>query len=129
MIGADDSTIIFPNCGLSLGDVKVAAKKAKNIRDGARLLGVSERHFYLKTKELNLGELFKNEKRGRERKVTKEQIIELAQEGYIRRDVAFLLEIKPSYLKDLIKLWNLESSFSVKHGKAAWVARRGYIGG
>ena len=173
-----DNIILFPRCGLSLGDLRRTAKEQKTKTDTARRLGVSVSQldrildkyelqdlfnrrpgemflgltateilraarecnnateaakalgrspdtFRKNVKLFGLGGYFKS-KKIRKRKVTRRQIIQLARQGYTRRDTAFLLDISPAYLKDLIALWDISHEFAVSKGKAAWVTRRGY---
>ena len=119
----DDNTLIFPRCGLTYGDVKEVAQRSGSMRHGAKLLGVSDKAMYSKSNII--GGLFTH-KKNRSRKVSKVDIVELARQGYIRKDVAYMLEISNAYLKDLIKLWKIEDEFKVTHGNAAWVNRKGY---
>jgi hypothetical protein len=121
----DRSEVLFPYCGITLSDVLSVAAKADNKRHAAKLLGVSERQFCSVIKDRQLGHLF-SLKKPRKIKVSPEDIIELAQQGFIRRDVAFMLGVSPAYLKKLILKWKLQDAFTVRHGYASWVCRRGY---
>lgn len=57
--------------------------------------------------------------------VTREQVIEVAQEGYSQRDAAFLLGISYDYLKSLVRRWNLRQYFPA-HGQCVQNGHLGY---
>lgn len=117
--------LLFPRCGITLQHVQEIAKVAKNKREAARKLGISERQFYSVIAKHNLGYLFSRFK-SRKICVTKEEIIDMAQQGYTRRDTAYLLGISVDYLKRLIHRWQLADTFIITKGKASWITRRGY---
>lgn len=60
------------------------------------------------------------------RRVTRDQIVELANQGFIRVDVADMLEISPTYLKKLIQEWGLADEFTVRGGASVTVTLKGY---
>lgn len=117
--------MIFPVAGLSLEDIEKVAAIAPNKRAAAKKLGMGERQFYSVIKQKGLSYLF-DLRKPRSRCVSKEDIESAAAEGYTRKDAAFILGISEWYLKDLIHLWKLQDAFTVRKGKASWVARRGY---
>jgi hypothetical protein len=121
----DDSYLIFPRCGLTVGDVKEAAVKAKSNRHGADMLGVNPAYMHVVCKRHGLLHLFDNKKR-RKRKVSKDQIVELANQGYIRCDVATMLDISTGYLNCLIWKWGLSAEFVNSGGKARKIKKEGY---
>jgi transposase len=112
-------------CGLTYMQIVDIAIECPNKRAAAKRLGVSERQFYAVIKRRGMGHWFRCEK-PRPRCISREDIVELAGQGFIRADVADLLGISEGYLKDLVHEWNLQDAFTVRRGKAAWVARRGY---
>jgi len=121
----DDNTLIFPRCGLTYGDIKNVAQRANSIHHASKLLGVGKTHMYLTCQKYNLTDLFKHERK-RQRKVTKEQVIELANEGYVREDVAAMLEISTGYLNWLIWHWKLSKEFKNRGGLAMKIKKEGY---
>lgn len=119
--------LLFPRCGITMQHVKDIAEIANNKRDAARRLGICERQFYAVIAKHRLGYLFAS-KHPRPRRVSADDIIELARQGFTRRDTAYLLKISDDYLKVLIRKWKLAGEFTVNKGKAAWTTRRGYVG-
>lgn len=117
------NTLLFPRAGITRADLEHA--RGMNQRQAAKRIGISERHFSQVVKDEGLQDMFPHI-HNRSRKVTREEIAELAGQGFIRRDVAYMLGISPTYLKDLIAKWNLADEFTVSKGRAAWVARNGY---
>ena len=117
--------ILFPICGISYGDIVDIAGKAHNMRDAAKRLGICESQFYKVMNSLDMASMFQN-KRLRQSRVTREEIIELAEQGYTRKDTAFLLGIKYSYLKTLISRWELSKHFKLAKGQTIFIEKYGY---
>lgn len=123
--------LAMPYAGLTFADVSLAALNTHgNRRRTAKRLGVSIRALDACIERHNLGRWFVagrgKGKRPRARCVTVEQIIEVAQEGYHRRDVAEILGISYAYLKDIIEECNLQGHF-ISAAQAKRIARRGYV--
>ena len=123
--------LLMPAAGLSFADVSKAALECGGNRvRTAKRLGVGIRSLAYAIRRENLDHWFNqghgSGKKSRATCVSREQIVELAQEGYIRRDAAFLLGISPAYLKDLVAKWGLADDFTVRKGHAAVVSRLGY---
>jgi len=114
---------LLPRCGVTDDQVQEAISSTPNLRAAAKRLGVDENHLRRVAAQHGIKG---NARRPRRRCVTEEDIVTLAQEGFTRPDVAFLLGISPAYLKDLISLWGLLSAFTRTKGKAAVVTAKGY---
>lgn len=110
-------------CGVSY--LQIVACAGMNQRAAAERLGVNEGYFRKTVKRLGLRHWF-TDIRPRPRCISREDIVQVASEGYTRRDAAYLLGISPRYLADLVQEWQLADSFRVTKGKASWVTRRGY---
>ncbi len=111
--------------GITAADLLRAASRSPNMRSAAKEFGLSESTFTKKVKQIGATDYFKRQK-VRKRKVSKRAIVQLAKQGFLRSDVAYMLGISSAYLKDLIKLWNLPEEFTLKKGKAAYIAKVGY---
>jgi len=111
--------------GVSAADILRTSRRAANMSEAAKMLGVSASHFVRRMNAIGATHYFQN-RRPRKRKVSKRAIVSLARQGYTRRDTAYLLGISPAYLKDLIRFWGLADEFTVSKGRAAWVTQRGY---
>lgn len=117
-----ETRTIFPACGITYADcISVAGV---NKREAAKKLGVAEDHFGRTVKRLGMDHWFPDV-RPRPRCVTKEDIIEVAQEGWTRRDSAAILGISYGYLKDLIEMWKLQPYF-ISTSEALSKAQKGY---
>lgn len=114
---------LLPRCGVTDDQVQEAITSMPNLRAAAKRLGVDENHLRRVAAQHGIKS---NARRPRRRCVTEEDIVKLAQEGFTRPDVAFLLGISPAYLKDLISLWGLQAAFVRAKGKAAAVTAKGY---
>ena len=112
-------------CGVTYLQIVDAAIASPNMRAAAERLGVSYDHLRRIVKRRGMGHWFRIEK-PRPRCVSREDVAGLARQGFIRADVADMLGISEGYLKDLVREWNLYDEFTVRKGRASWVARRGY---
>ena len=121
------SRVIFPMCGLTYADMVDAACTTPNMRACAKRLGVSERQLYEVAKRLGASHWF-GKLKPRPSKVNIEEVVDLAQQGFIRADVAHMIGIHPSHLDEIVQKNGLAEKFTVRKGKAAWVARTGYVG-
>lgn len=110
-------------CGLTYLDIVGCA--GMNQRQAAKRLGVSHEHFNRVCRSTGIGHWFPHTKR-RLACVSREQIAEIARDGYTRKDAAYLLGISTSYLNDLIYRWSLQAEFVVSGPRAAMVNLRGY---
>lgn len=128
----DDSRLMMPICGLSFQQIYTVAQECQgNKTRTAKRLGVDRHALKMAIDRHSVNHWFVAGRgkapRPRSICVDRNQISELAGEGYIRKDVAYLLGISPGYLKSLIKRWDLSDSFIVRNGRASWIAKRGYI--
>ena len=114
--------IAFPNHGITVDEVKAAAKGCPNLRAAARSLNVSERQLHIVAKKHGI--VFQKRK-PRPRCVSAEDVRQLAKEGYIKKDAAFLAGVEYSYFKELVNLYGLRPLFP-STGQAAAISRRGY---
>lgn len=124
------SQLAMPICGLKFTDLSEVAWDCggNRVRTASRL-GVAVRSLDAAISRHGLHNWFMagrgRSPRPRKRCVTREQIIEVVQDGYSQKDAAFLLGIEYSYLKDLVRLWNLREFFPA-HGKCVQNGRLGY---
>ena len=114
---------LLPRCGVTDDQVREVLTTAPNARTAAKRLGVGESHLRKIAAQHGIRV---NSRRPRQRCVSREDIAELANDGFTRPDVAHLLGISPAYLKDLIAKWDLAGEFKIARGKAAAVTRNGY---
>lgn len=116
------SRTLFPLCGITYADcVSVAGV---NQKEAARRLGLSQRNFGEVVRRLGMAHWYPLVRPGK-RCVTKEDIIQVASEGYTRLDAAYILGISYSYLRELIKDWDLGGHF-LSLSKAVSVGKKGY---
>lgn len=126
----DMSALAMPIAGLTFGDIHRVAKACHGNRvQTAKRLGV---HLCSLRKAIDRNSLHdwfvSGTGRGvkfRPRCVSREQIIDIAKDGYSYPDTAFLLGISLQYLVNLIDLWNLKSYFA-PIGKRISNGMRGY---
>lgn len=122
--------LLMPICGLSFSDVSLAALQCggNKVRTAKRL-GVGVQSLNHAIRRENLQHWFVKGRgkapRPRQTCVSREQIIEVAKEGYTRADAAHVLGISPAYLKDLIKRWEL-SGYFIGHAESCRKTRHGY---
>ena len=120
-----DSRVIFPLFGLTYADMVNAACTTPNMRACAKRLGVSERQLYKVARELGASHWFGKSK-PRRSKVNIAEVIELAQQGFIRADVAYMVGITPHYLDELVQRHGIADAFIIQKGHASYVAKVGY---
>jgi predicted DNA-binding transcriptional regulator AlpA len=99
--------------GVTAADLLKAACRCANMSEAAQSLGVSQSYFTKKVKEIGATDYFKRRK-PRKRRITKRSTVQLARQGYTRRDAAFLLGVSPAYLKDVVNIWGIADEFIVK---------------
>jgi hypothetical protein len=121
------SRVIFPMCGLTYADMVDAACTTPNMRACAKRLGVSGRQLYEVAKRIGASHWF-GKLKPRPSKVNIEEVVELAQQGFIRADVAYMIGISHKYLDEIVQDYGLADKFIVREHKAMWVNRRGYVG-
>jgi hypothetical protein len=112
-------------CGLTYDQIVAVAISAPNKRAAAKKLGVGEDHFRRVVKNLGMGHWFSNKKTGRSICLTKDDIVQLAKDGYNMKDAAFVAGVNYSYFKKLVADYGVNDSFPTS-GKASWISRRGY---
>jgi len=120
----------MPIAGLTFCDISAIAWECQGNRvQTAKRLGVGVRSLDAAIERHGLHNWFVvgrgRGKHFRSRCVTRDQIIEVAREGYSQTDAAFILGIEYSYLKDLVKLWNLRPYFPA-HGQCVKNGCLGY---
>ena len=128
---------MMPVAGLSFADISLAALQCRGNRvRTAKRLGVGIRSLDAAIARHRLDRWFISRTPGvgprrpsgyklRATCVSKEQVIEVAQEGYSQRDAAFVLGVSYGYLKDLVKRWNLRAYFPA-HGVCVRNGQLGY---
>jgi hypothetical protein len=97
------------------------------MRAAAKRLGIGEDHIGVVARRLGATHWFGNLK-PRSSKVNIDEVIDLAGQGFIRADVANMVEVHPSHLDEIIQKHGIADKFTVRKGKASWVARMGYVG-
>lgn len=130
-----DKCLAMPVAGLSFADLSLAVlecdgnkvRTAKRLGVGIRSLdAVINREGLQRWFAQNKGIFNRNmHKRKRTACVTREQITELALEGYLKSDAAAILGISPYYLRDLIEKWGI-TEFSENRGERSRIGKNGY---
>jgi len=114
--------ILFPLCGITYADcVSVAGL---NQRAAAKRLGLSLRNFGEVIRKNGMTHVYPHT-RASSRCVSKEDVIQVASEGYTRKDAAYILGISYGYLRDLVKDWDLGEHF-LSMSEAVSVGKNGY---
>lgn len=127
--------LMMPIAGLSFYDVSLAALECRGNRvRTAKRLGVGIRSLDAAIAREGLERWFVSHDwrigpkgggyKSRKRCVTREQIIDVAAEGYSQKDAAFILGIDYSYLKQLVSEWGIRDCFPA-HGVCV---RNGLLG-
>lgn len=127
--------LMFPRCGLSFADVSLAALECRGNRvRTAKRLGVGVRSLDAAIAREGLERWFVSHDwsigpkgggyKSRTKCVQRDQVIEVAKEGYSQRDAAYILGVEYSYLKRLVKEWRLRAHFP-DHGQCV---RNGHLG-
>lgn len=127
--------LMMPLAGLSFYDVSLAALECRGNRvRTAKRLGVGIRSLDAAIARHGLERWFVSHDwrigpkgsgyKSRSRCVTREQVVEVASEGYSQKDAAFVLGIDYSYLKQLVREWGLRDHFPA-HGQCV---RNGHVG-
>ena len=119
---ANTNKILFPQCGITYADCVGVA--GLNQRAAAKRLGISLRNFGEVIRKNGMTHLYPHT-RASSRCVSKDDVIQVASEGYTRKDAAYILGISYGYLRDLVKDWDLGGYF-ISTGEAISVARNGY---
>lgn len=114
--------IAFPGKCITIEDLRTAARECPNGRAAAKKLKVSERQLYRVAKEHGI--TFQKRK-PRDRCLTAEDVMQLAEEGYTQKDAAFVVDVSYEYFKELVGLYGLNDHFP-SSGQAAAISRRGY---
>lgn len=125
--------MVMPRCGISFADVSLAALECMgNMKRTAKRLGVDQSALRIAVRREGIERWFVSRhgmsaigSRSRARCVTREQVIDLAADGYSQRDTAYMLGISYSYLKSLVLEWGLRDYFP-SHGECVRNGRLGY---
>jgi len=123
--------LMMPVAGLSFADVSLAALECSGNRvRTAKRLGVGIRSLDAAIEREGLQRWFVagrgRGKRFRSRCVTREQVVALAVDGYLKADAADILGISEYYLRDLIELWGI-TEFNADRGRSVKVGMYGYV--
>lgn len=128
--------MVMPRCGISFADVSLAALECRgNLTRTAKRLGVEASSLRVAVRREKLEHWFcsmhpfvgpsRSGSRSRPSRVTADQIIELAKDGYSQKDAAFLLGVSYSRMKFLVKELGLRDNF-LSHGECISAGRLGY---
>jgi uncharacterized protein (DUF362 family) len=122
--------MMMPRCGLTFCDVSLAALECHGNRvRTAKRLGVGIRSLDAAIEREGLHRWFVSGrgcgKRPRRKCVTREQIVELAADVYLKADAAAILGISPAYLKDLIREYGI-TDFAENRGERVRIGMHGY---
>lgn len=124
--------LMMPVAGLSFADVSLAALECCGNRvRTAKRLGVGIRSLDAAIEREGLQRWFVSGRgrgsRPRSRCVTREQVVALAVDGYLKADAADILGISEYYLRDLIELWGI-TEFNADRGRSVKIGMHGYAG-
>ena len=129
--------LAMPVAGLSFADVSLAALECRGNRvRTAKRLGVGVRsldaaidreglHRWFISADWRVGPKGVAGSRFRRRCVTREQVVDLAAEGYLKSDAADILGISEAYLKDLIRSWKI-TEFNSDRSRSVKIGLHGY---
>jgi hypothetical protein len=92
----------------------------------AKTCGVGAKNFTTAIRRNGMAHWFQAGRRNRRRCVTEEQVREVVHSGLIRADAAEALGISVGYLRNLMRLYNIQMLHT--SGKGSWLSRRGYVG-